>query len=59
MTAMGLCCPLCGQPPLILVGERQAFCRTDDCPVFTWDTADTREAFLANANIIDLNRGQS
>jgi hypothetical protein len=31
-------CPLCGQPPyMVMGGGTQAFCFTDDCPVFTWD----------------------
>lgn len=58
MTAMGLHCPLCGQPARLVVGERQAFCGNDDCQVFTWDTAHTREQFLAQAKTIDL-RGQA
>jgi len=32
----------------------QAFCWTDDCPVFTWDPTKTRAHFFANASEVTL-----
>ena len=44
------CCPKCGQPPVMAFGGgSQAFCGTDSCAVFTWDTAESAETFEANA----------
>ena len=52
------CCPRCGQPPIILLGGgRQAFCGTDDCDVFTWDTAVDAATFEANARPIEIVEG--
>jgi len=40
-------CPLCGQPPLwVLGGGTQAFCGNDGCPVLTWDPTVSRAANL-------------
>jgi hypothetical protein len=50
-------CPGCDQPPMMVVGTRQAFCGTDACQVFTWDLAESPERFKATAQIIDLDLG--
>lgn len=47
-------CPRCDAEPTMVVGDRQAFCGTDGCRVFTWNMTDDRAAFEANHQIIDL-----
>jgi len=51
---VGLACPGCGNPPVMLVGENQAFCGTDGCPWFTWDPARTLAELNASVQVIDL-----
>ena len=56
---IGLRCPVCDrQPFMIMGGGTQAFCDTDDCPVFTWDPAKTRAWFFANASEVTVTRRQ-
>ena len=41
----------------MVIGDgTQAFCDTDDCPVFTWDPAKTRAWFFANASEVTITR---
>ena len=55
--AIGLRCPVCGQQPfMVMGGGTQAFCWTDDCPVFTWNPEHTRAWFFANASEVTLTR---
>lgn len=52
-------CPLCGQPPyMVMGGGTQAFCFTDDCPVLTWNPAETREHFLATAQQVQITENE-
>lgn len=51
---MGLTCPGCHQPPL-LVFYQQAFCGNDDCRVFTWNPTDTLDEFLEGMKVINLD----
>lgn len=56
-TPVGLNCPGCSEPPMLLMGGgTQAFCGTDDCPFFTWDPTKTRAELNAEAEVIDLPR---
>ena len=51
------CCPLCGQPPLMVMGGwTQAFCGSDDCEALTWNPQEaiTAEEFRARAKRVDL-----
>jgi hypothetical protein len=53
---VGQICPACGEPPRFLLGGgTQAFCGTDDCPVFTWDPTKTRAELNASMTVIDLS----
>lgn len=55
----GLKCPGCGEPPFLLMGGgTQAFCRTDDCPWFTWDPTKTLAEINASQQVIDLGGSQ-
>lgn len=58
MTAVGLNCPACGEPPRWLFCDTQAVCGTDDCPVFTWDPTKTRAELNADSGVIDLPSGE-
>lgn len=52
---VGLNCPGCGQPPMMVFGGgTQAFCETDDCPWFTWDPTKTLAELNASVRVIDL-----
>ena len=54
---VGLNCPGCGQPPMMVFGGgMQAFCETDDCPWFTWNPTKTAEQLLAGVKVIDIQR---
>ncbi len=45
-------CPLCGQPPLwVLGGGTQAFCGNDDCPQLTWNPVVSLDQNLLNARV--------
>lgn len=48
-------CPRCNELPALVVGDRQAFCGTDGCRVFTWDRASDPADFDATAEVIDLS----
>ena len=55
---VGLNCPWCGEPPVMLFGGgTQAFCGTDDCACLTWDPAKTLAELNADARVVDL-RGE-
>ena len=55
---VGLDCPGCGEPPMMLMGGgTQAFCGTDDCPWFTWDPTKTLAELNASATRIDFPGG--
>lgn len=43
---IGLNCPGCGEPPELLIGDRQAFCGNDDCRLLMWDPAKTLDEML-------------
>lgn len=47
-------CPLCGHPPVIIVGTTQAFCEQDTCEVFVWNPTLTPAENLQDAKVIDL-----
>ena len=48
-------CPLCGEPPLwVLGGGTQAFCGNDNCRMFTWNPSLSRSANLQAADFINL-----
>ncbi len=47
-------CPLCGHPPMFVVGGRQAFCGNDDCRALGWDMDATPAENRANAGEIEL-----
>jgi hypothetical protein len=52
-------CPVCGEPPLwVLGGGTQAFCGSDECPVFTWNPAQSREHFMATAREVQITQDQ-
>lgn len=48
-------CPHCNESPQFVMGNRQAFCNTDGCPVVCWDMYDTPEGFEATATTVELN----
>jgi hypothetical protein len=53
---VGLHCPGCGEPPVLLMGGgTQAFCETDDCPFFTWNPTMTMAELNADSGVIDLS----
>ena len=52
-------CPVCDQPPyMVMGGGTQAFCGSDECPVWTWNPAESREHFLATAREVQITEGQ-
>ena len=51
---VGLACPECGGPPIILLGGgEQAFCGNTECLVFIWNPTKTREELEAGREVID------
>jgi hypothetical protein len=51
-------CPLCGQPPIWLMGNgAQAFCGNDDCTVLTWNPQRTLDDNLTDASFVRLSPG--
>lgn len=55
---VGLHCPGCGEPPVMLMdGGHQAFCGTDDCPFVTWDPTLSMAELNRDAGVIDLREG--
>jgi hypothetical protein len=48
MTVQCPTCPMCDQPPLMVMGGTQAFCGNTKCRVLTWNPAKGREELLAN-----------
>jgi hypothetical protein len=56
---IGLECPLCHAPALPalvpLLGDAQAFCGSDECPVLCWDPSATLAEFHEQAAAIDLS----
>lgn len=55
---VGLACPGCGEPPMMLFGGgTQAFCGTDDCPWLSWDPTKTLAELNASVQRIDLDPG--
>ena len=52
----GLTCPLCGEPPVwLLGGGRQAFCGSEDCKIVTWNPTRTVDENLTEVSFIDLS----
>jgi hypothetical protein len=49
-------CPLCGHPPVVTFGGRQAFCGTDNCPTLTWDMTESVDYFMATARPVEITR---
>jgi hypothetical protein len=48
-------CPLCGQPPIwLLGGGTQAFCGNDDCTLLTWNPSLSLDANLLDAKCVRL-----
>jgi len=48
-------CPLCGQPPFMMLGGgTQAFCGNDDCKTLTWNPAKSVDEFLLDVSFIEL-----
>lgn len=47
-------CPRCRELPSLVVGDRQAFCGTEGCPVFTWDLSQDAATFEATVQTIEL-----
>lgn len=47
-------CPVCGHPPMLRVGESQAFCGNDDCTTLSWEMSRTPAENLADATEVDL-----
>lgn len=47
-------CPMCEQTPGLIMSIAQAFCDSDDCPVFCWDMRVTPEEFRRDAVYVDL-----
>jgi len=47
-------CPLCKAPPTFRM-DRQCFCGSEDCPVFTWDAMGDPDEFFATAKLISLS----
>lgn len=47
-------CPLCGDPPLVLVGGVQAFCGNEACKAWTWNPSLTRAENMAKINHVVL-----
>lgn len=47
-------CPMCDQPPGLVVSPLQAFCGNDDCAAFCWNMTWTRAKNMTEVNVIDL-----
>lgn len=56
-TPVGLRCPGCGEPPLWLFGDTQAWCVTDDCPFLTWNPTKTLAELNADSKAVSLPPG--
>lgn len=48
-------CPLCDQPPAIVVGTEQAFCGNEVCVVYAWNPSVGLEENLLNAGPVQLS----
>jgi hypothetical protein len=49
----GLTCPLCGQPPaLVILGQQLALCGNENCKTLMWDATSTLEELMTNINFI-------
>lgn len=52
-------CPLCGEPPVFLLGGgTQAFCGNDDCTLLTWNPSVSLDANLLDAGFVRLDPGE-
>lgn len=49
-------CPVCGQPPRLLLHPEQAFCGNDDCRALMWNPSLTAEQNLAEETPVQLTR---
>lgn len=61
-TPVGLTCPGCGEPPVMIFDDgRQCFCGSDDCPFLMWDSTKTMAELNADARTVDLtgNTGET
>lgn len=47
-------CPLCGHPPMFVVGGSQAFCGNDNCRCLNWDMSKTPAENMADVGEVDL-----
>jgi hypothetical protein len=48
-------CPLCGQPPALIVFDRQWFCGNEECKTLCWDPTMGPEQ-LENVSFVDLSQ---
>lgn len=55
---IGLHCPECGETPVFMLGDTQAFCDTQGCRILKWDPTQTRAEMAAvGIHEIDLGDG--
>jgi hypothetical protein len=48
-------CPLCSEPPMMVLDDgHQAFCDTEGCPTFVWDTHQDIDTLMAHAAPIKM-----
>lgn len=48
-------CPLCGAPPLVIVGTAQAFCSNANCPAMCWDPSTSLDENLLDAHPVTFH----
>lgn len=49
-------CPVCDQPPKLVISPTQAFCSNDDCRALMWDPQQPADVQLANEQQVTLIR---
>lgn len=50
----GLNCPLCSQPPALVIGTQQAMCGNEECKALFWDPTKTIDELMDTVHIINL-----
>jgi hypothetical protein len=48
------CCPLCGEPPMVVFGGVQAWCGNDACTILTWTPTKSLDDNLTDASVVKL-----
>lgn len=49
-------CPVCGEPPLLVISVEQAICHATGCPAITWNMLKTGDENLGNINFVNVNK---